>query len=81
MADDLKRQLGSGIIALISTNEGKLSVVVSVSDDLKATRSAVDILQAAGLKGGGRADMAQAGGGDAALAQEVLQKIELNLAS
>jgi alanyl-tRNA synthetase len=81
MADELKKQIGSGVVALISTSEGKLSVVVSVTDDLKDRKSALAIIQAAGLKGGGRADMAQAGGGDVAEAEGVMKSIETSVAA
>jgi alanyl-tRNA synthetase len=81
MADELKKQLGSGVVALLSTAEGKLSVVVSVTDDLKDRKSALAIIQAAGLKGGGRADMAQAGGSDAGEASTVMTAIEASVAA
>ena len=39
MADELKKQLGSGVVALVAVNEGRASVVVGVTDDLAGGRS------------------------------------------
>jgi alanyl-tRNA synthetase len=81
MADALKKQLGSGVVALIATADGKASVVVGVTDDLVGRLSAVDLVKAGSLAlggqgGGGRPDMAQAGGPDAANAQNAIAAIE-----
>ncbi|HVO03233.1 MAG TPA: alanine--tRNA ligase, partial [Candidatus Cybelea sp.] len=81
MADALKKQLGSGVVALVATADGKASVVVGVTDDLTAKLSAVDLAKAGsvalgGQGGGGRPDMAQAGGPDAANANNALAAIE-----
>jgi alanyl-tRNA synthetase len=81
MADDLKKQLGSGVVALIATAEGKASVVVGVTEDLMGRISAVDLVKAGsaalgGQGGGGRPDMAQAGGPNAANANEAIAAIE-----
>ncbi len=80
LADELKQKLGSGVVALISTADGKASLVVGVTDDLKSRISAVDLVRAGstavgGKGGGGRPDMAQAGGPDAAQAQAALDAI------
>ena len=85
MADEIKKQIGSGVVALLSTDGGKASLVVGVTDDLTATLSAVDLVRVGseavgGKGGGGRPDMAQAGGPDAAQAQAALAKIEAALA-
>ena len=85
LADDLKKQLGSGVIALVSVAEGKASLVVGVTDDLTGKISAVDLVRAGsaavgGKGGGGRPDMAQAGGPDGARAAEALTAIEAALA-
>ncbi len=70
MADDLKRKLGSaGVVALATTTEGKASLVVGVTDDLTPGISAVELVRVGaetlgGKGGGGRPDMAQAGGPD-----------------
>jgi alanyl-tRNA synthetase len=81
MVDALKKQLGSGVVALIATADGKASVVVGVTDDLTARLSAVDLVKAGSLAlggqgGGGRPDMAQAGGPNAANANEAIAAIE-----
>jgi len=80
IADDLKRQIGSGVVALAAVNGGKASLVVGVTDDLAPALSAVDLarLGAAALGGkggGGRPDMAQAGGPDGGRAPEALAAI------
>ncbi|WP_274427091.1 alanine--tRNA ligase [Chelativorans sp. YIM 93263] len=70
LADEGKRSLGSGVVVFVGTSEGKASVVVGVTDDLTDRFNAVDLVRAAsaaigGKGGGGRPDMAQAGGPDA----------------
>jgi alanyl-tRNA synthetase len=68
LADEGKKKLGSGIVILLTTDaEQKASLVVGVTDDLKAANSAVQLVQAGvaelgGKGGGGRPDMAQGGG-------------------
>jgi len=67
LADGAKQKIGSGVVAFLAEAEGKASVVVGVTDDLTARISAVDLVKAAaealgGKGGGGRPDMAQAGG-------------------
>jgi alanyl-tRNA synthetase len=84
MADDLKKQIGSGVIALVSNSEGKASLVVAVTDDLTSRYSAVDLVRVGseavgGKGGGGRPDMAQAGGPDGALVGKALEAIEERL--
>ena len=81
MADDLKKHVGSGVVALVAVNDGKASLVVGVTEDLTGQISAVDLVrsgsQAVGGKGGGgRPDMAQAGGPDGAAAEAALSAIE-----
>ncbi len=78
--DAMKQRLGSGIAALIATNDGRASVAVGVTDDLVGAVSAVDLVKAAvaalgGQGGGGRPDMAQGGGPDGAKADDALQAI------
>ncbi|USG63051.1 alanine--tRNA ligase [Sneathiella marina] len=70
MADEIKKKLDSGVIVLIAANDGKASIVISVTDDLTSKFSAVDLVRAGsealgGKGGGGRPDMAQAGGPNA----------------
>lgn len=86
MADELKEKLGSAVIVLISTNEGKASIVVGVTEDLTAKVNAVDLVRVGaealgGKGGGGRPDMAQAGGPNAEAANDAVSAIEKTLAS
>ena len=81
LADELKSAGGALVIALISRNEGKASIVVSVSEDAVSDFDAVSLVrvgsQALGGKGGGgRPDMAQAGGPDASKAQDAIEAIK-----
>ena len=85
MADEIKKQIGSGVIALASAADGKASLVVAVTDDLTGRFSAVDLVRVGaealgGKGGGGRADMAQAGGPDGAKVKDALSAIEKVLA-
>ncbi len=85
LVDEAKKTVGSGVVAFVGVAEdGKAAIVVGVSDDLKESRSAVDLVRIGaealgGKGGGGRADMAQAGGPDGAKAGEALQAIEAAL--
>ena len=81
MADELMKTLGSGVVALVSVTEGKANVVVAVTEDLTERMSAVDLVRAGsaavgGKGGGGRPDMAQAGGPDGAGAGKAIDAIE-----
>ena len=85
MADDLKKRIGSGVVALAGVDGGKASLVVGVTGDLTGRFDAVDLARAGaaalgGKGGGGRPDMAQAGGPDGAAAQAALDRIEAVLA-
>ena len=85
MVDDLKKQIGSGVVALVSNADGKASLVVGVTEDLTSKVSAVDLVRVGsealgGKGGGGRPDMAQAGGPDADKAKDALDAIEKALA-
>jgi alanyl-tRNA synthetase len=85
LVDDLKKEVGSGVVAVVSRDGGKASIVVGVTEDLSGRVSAVDLVRAAaaavgGKGGGGRPDMAQAGGPDAALAPAALSAIEAAIA-
>ncbi|MGC2643088.1 MAG: DHHA1 domain-containing protein, partial [Pseudolabrys sp.] len=85
LADEGKRQVGSGVVAIVATAEdGKAGIVVAVTDDLTKRFNAVDrVKQGAealgGKGGGGRPDMAQAGGPDGSKAQAALKAIETAL--
>ncbi|MEL0110787.1 MAG: alanine--tRNA ligase [Rickettsiales bacterium] len=81
LVDSLKGQLGSGVVAVVSVSDGKASLVVGVTEDLVGQVSAIDLVRAGsaalgGKGGGGRPDMAQAGGPDGALAAAALKAIE-----
>ena len=81
MADDLKKKLGSGVVALIATDDGKVSIVVGVTKDLTDKINAVDLVKLGaealgGKGGGGRPDMAQAGGSNPAAANDAVSIIE-----
>ncbi len=81
MADELKKQIGSGVVALVCATDGKVSIVAAVTDDLTNKISAVDLVRAAsaatdGKGGGGRPDMAQAGGSDTSKIADALTAIE-----
>jgi alanyl-tRNA synthetase len=81
LADQGKKQIGSGVVALVATSgDGKASIVVGVTSDLVTRFSAVDLVRKAsevlgGKGGGGKADMAQAGGPDGAKAGAALDAI------
>ena len=80
MVDDLKNQLGSAIIVLATVSEGKVSLIAGVSKDVtdrvKAGELIGVIAQQVGGKGGGRPDMAQAGGTDTAALPGALAGVE-----
>jgi alanyl-tRNA synthetase len=78
--DEMKQRIGSGVAALVVVNEGRASVAVGVTDDLVASRSAVDLVKRAvtalgGQGGGGRPDMAQGGGPDGARAADAITAV------
>ncbi len=80
LADDIKKRIGSGITAIVSVEEGKASIVVGVTDDMTDRLSAVDLVRVGsaalgGKGGGGRPDMAQAGGPDGSAADAALEAI------
>ncbi|HTW25728.1 MAG TPA: alanine--tRNA ligase [Acetobacteraceae bacterium] len=86
LAEEIGRQLGTGVVALVSTADGKASVVVGVSPDLVPRLSAVELVRAAsaavgGRGGGGRPDLAQAGGPDGGHADAALEAVRGALAT
>ena len=86
MADDLKQQIGSGVVALVAVDDGKASLVVGVTDDLTDRFDAVALVRRGaaalgGKGGGGRPDMAQAGGPDPGAAEQALETIERALSA
>lgn len=82
LIDDGKKQIGSGVVAIVGvTEDGKAGLAVGVTADLVKTWSAVDLVRAGsealgGKGGGGRPDMAQAGGPDGTKAAAALEAIE-----
>ena len=79
--DDIKKQIGSGVVAVVSNTDGKASLVVGVTDDLTEKMDAVALVRAGseavgGKGGGGRPDMAQAGGPDGTKAADALAAIK-----
>jgi len=86
IADAWKQRLGSGVVALVSVADGKAALVVGVTDDLTGRHDAVALVKVGaaelgGKGGGGRSDMAQAGGPDGSRAQAALAAIEHALAT
>lgn len=85
LADEIKKSIGSGVVALVTTLDGKASLVVAVTEDLTDGLDAVSLVRAGsaavgGKGGGGRPDMAQAGGPDGSKASEALMEIEREIA-
>ncbi|PRD58868.1 alanine--tRNA ligase [Phyllobacterium myrsinacearum] len=86
LADDAKKTIGSGIVTFIGVSgDGKASAVVGVTDDLVGRFSAVDLVKVAsaalgGAGGGGRPDMAQAGGPDGSRAEAAVAAVRDALA-
>jgi len=80
MVDDLKNQLGSAVIVLATVADGKVSLIAGVTKDLtdrvKAGELVGELAQQVGGKGGGRPDMAQAGGTDAQALPAALAGVE-----
>ena len=86
MADSLRSDASATVICLVAISEGKASVVVCVSDDMTSHVSAVELVRLAsaavgGKGGGGRADMAQAGGPDASSADKAIDAVRQALSS
>jgi alanyl-tRNA synthetase len=85
LADEGKKKVGSGVVAIVGvTGDGKAGVVVGVTNDLVARFNAVDLVKKGaevlgGKGGGGRPDMAQAGGPDGSKADAALAAIEAAL--
>ncbi|MBS3961435.1 MAG: alanine--tRNA ligase [Sandarakinorhabdus sp.] len=86
LVDEAKAGIGSGVAVVVAVNEGRASVAVGVTDDLVGTMSAVDLVRIAaaalgGQGGGGRPDMAQAGGPDAGKARESVAAVKAAVAA
>jgi len=86
LIDEAKKQIGSGVIAIVAvSDEGRAGISVGVTDDLTKRFNAVDLVKKGaevlgGKGGGGRPDMAQAGGPDGSKAADALKAIEQALA-
>jgi len=79
--DEIKEQIGSGVIALLAVNEGKVSAVIGVTDDLTGKYSANDLVKViapfiGANGGGGRPDMAQTGGADTSKLDEAIEALK-----
>jgi alanyl-tRNA synthetase len=86
LADEAKARIKSGVVAFVAVADGKASLVVGVTDDLTSRISAVDLVRLGsealgGKGGGGRPDMAQAGGPDGAKAADAIAAIERRLSA
>jgi alanyl-tRNA synthetase len=86
LADDLKRRIDSGVVAVVSRADGKAAIVVGVTSDLTGRFDAVELARLGaealgGKGGGGRADLAQAGGPETASAEAALVAIERAVAA
>ena len=85
MVDDLRDKLKSGVVLLASESDGKVSLALGVTPDLKDRLKAGDLVRevaaVVGGKGGGRADFAQAGGNDPEKLDEAFEKLFTLVAS
>jgi alanyl-tRNA synthetase len=86
LADDLKRRINSGVVAVVSRADGKVAIVVGVTPDLTGRFNAVELVRLGaealgGKGGGGRVDLAQAGGPETASAEAALAAIERAVAA
>jgi alanyl-tRNA synthetase len=85
LADEGKKQVGSGVVAIVGLSaDGKAGIVVAVTDDLTKRFNAVELVRKGaealgGKGGGGRPDMAQAGGPDGSKAEAALKAVEAAL--
>ena len=84
LAEAIGKQMGSGVVALVSSAEGKASIVVGVSPDLIGRVNAVDLVRKAavavgGKGGGGRPEMAQAGGPEGGKTADALAAVRAAL--
>ena len=79
--DEMSQKIGSGVIVLATDKDGKASIVVGVTKDLTSKYNAVDLVkiasaQVGGQGGGGRPDMAQAGGSDASKLNQAFEEVK-----
>jgi alanyl-tRNA synthetase len=81
LANDAKVRIGSGVVAFVTVNDGKASILIAVTDDLTARFSAVALVRAGvtalgGQGGGGKPDMAQGGGPDGGAADAAIAAVK-----
>jgi alanyl-tRNA synthetase len=80
MVDDIKNQLGSGVVLLANVNQDKIGLIAGVTKDLigsvKAGELVKMVAEQIGGKGGGRPDMAQAGGSDVNALPTAIQSVK-----
>ncbi|HZV18822.1 MAG TPA: alanine--tRNA ligase [Sphingobium sp.] len=86
LVDEAKARLGSGIAAIVVTNEGRASIAVGVTDDLTDRFSAIDLVRAGvealgGKGGGGRPDMAQGGGPNGSAGAAAIEAVKAGIAA
>ena len=86
LANDARARIESGVVALLTVNDGRASVLVAVTDDLTDRFSAVDLVRAGvsalgGQGGGGKLDMAQGGGPEGSKAQAALDAVRAMLSA
>ena len=86
LANDAKTRMGSGIVALLTVNDGRASILVGVTDDLSSRLSAIDLVRVGvealgGQGGGGKPDMAQGGGPDGAKAADAITAVKAMLSA
>jgi alanyl-tRNA synthetase len=86
LANDAKARIGSGVVALLTVNDGKASILVAVTDDLTTRFSAIDLVRAGvavlgGQGGGGKPDMAQGGGPDGSQAANAIAAVRASLSA
>jgi alanyl-tRNA synthetase len=86
LANDAKTRIGSGVVALLTVNDGKASILIAVTEDLTARYSAVDLVRAGvealgGQGGGGKPDMAQGGGPEGSKAASAIAAVKAALSA
>ena len=86
LANDAKARIGSGVVALVTVNDGKASILTATTDDLASRFSAVDLVRAGvsalgGQGGGGKPDMAQGGGPDGNKAADAIAAVKALLSA
>jgi alanyl-tRNA synthetase len=84
LVNDARREIGSGVVAMVAVNDGRASIAIGVTDDLAGSLNAVELIRKAvvelgGQGGGGRPDMAQGGGPDGGKADAALAAVRAML--